>query len=333
MGPIAWITPHLRLDGLSGPVALLLLLRTAAVLVGSPRAARSPAALARELATLALSLGACAAPTPFAALGLGLAAMVAGWHPLAMPWLVAHLPLATVLLIRFAGPALPHLSPRAQAALAAAGVTLSLYGALSALAQTNLRRLIRALAISHAGLILGGISTGTVHAFAGAAVECLSSGLTLSGMAMTVAAIGARTGTVDVRALGGLVQKCGRMTAVFLLLGVASVGFPATLAFVSEDLLLHGLIDAHPLIAAAMLFSTALGGIAMFRGWQRAFLGPAHDVWRAVPDLLARERLALFGMVAAVLLTGIFPTHLVQAESDAAGRLLGPVPAHEASHR
>jgi NADH-quinone oxidoreductase subunit M len=326
MGPIDWI--GLRLDGLSGPVALLLLLRTAAVLVGSPRSARTAAVLARELITLALSLGACAAQTPVSAIGLGLAAAVAGWHPLALPWLVAHLPLGTLLLIRFAGPALPHLSDRAQAVLAAAGVLLSLYGALSALAQTNLRRLVRALAISHLGLILGGVSTGTVHAFAGASVECLSSGLTLSGMAMTVAAVGARTGTVDVRALGGLVQQCGRMTAVFLLLGVASVGFPATLAFVSEDLLLHGLIDAHPMIAAAMLFSTALGGIAMFRGWQRAFLGPTLDVWRAVPDLLGRERLALFGIVAAVMLTGIFPTHLVQAESEAVARILQPASLH-----
>ena len=250
-----------------------------------------------------------------------------------MPWLVAHLPLLTLLIIRFAGPAMPHLSPRGQVALAAAGVCLSLYGALSALAQTNLRRLVRALAISHVGLILGGISTGTVHAFAGASVECLSSGLTLSGMSMTVAAVGARTGTVDVRALGGLVRGCGRMTAVFLLLGVASVGFPATLAFVSEDLLLHGLIDAHPVVAAVMLFSTALGGIAMFRGWQRAFLGPTLDVWRAVPDLLARERLALFGIVAAVLLGGIFPTPLVKAESDAAERILQPRPSQEGSPR
>jgi NADH-quinone oxidoreductase subunit M len=329
MGPFDWISLHLRLDGLSGPIALLLALRAVAVLVGSPRSARSSTVLARELITLALSLGACAAQTPVAAVGLGLAAAVAGWHPLAMPWLVAHLPLMTLLLIRFVGPAVPHLPPAAQATLAAAGVTLSLYGALSALAQTNLRRLVRALAISHVGLILGGISTGTVHAYVGASVECLSSGLTLSGMAMIVASIGARTGTVDVRALGGLVRGCGRMTAVFLLLGVASVGFPATLAFVGEDLLLHGLIDAHPLLAAAMLFSTALGGIAMFRGWQRAFLGPSLDMWRRVPDLLARERLALFGIVAAVLLTGIFPTHLVQSESDAVGRILHAVPTYE----
>lgn len=329
MGPFDWLGLHLRLDGLSGPVALLLALRAVAVLVGAPRSARGSAVLARELTTLALSLVACAAQTPVAALGLGLAAAIAGRRPLAMPWLVAHLPLMTLLLIRYGGPALPHLSPGAQHLVAAAGVTLSLYGALSALAQTNLRRLVRSLAVSHAGLILGGLSTGTVHAFAGASVECLSSGLTLSGMAMTVAAIGARTGTVDVRALGGLVRGCGRMAAVFLLLGVGSVGFPATLAFVSEDLLLHGLIDAHPMLAAAMLFSSALGGIAMFRGWQRAFLGPSIDMWRAVPDLLARERLALFGIAAAVVLTGIFPTRLVASESDAVGRILHAAPTHE----
>lgn len=81
------------------------------------------------------------------------------------------------------------------------------------------------------------------------------------------------------------------------------------------------------------IFSTALGGIAMFRGLQRAFLGPAHDVWRAVPDLLVRERVALFGIVAAVVLTGIFPTHLVEAESDAVSHILQSATVAAESHQ
>jgi len=155
-----------------------------------------------------------------------------------------------------------------------------------------------------------------------------------TGLMRVVRAIEARTGTADMTRLGGLVRRGPRMAALFFLLGVASLGFPGSMSFVGEDLLLHGILGAHPLVALPLLLTTALNGITFLRAFQRTFLGtPAHghaSVLDTVEDLLPRERLAALALCVLAFLGGLFPGPLLRLREHEVSALVGP--AASAAH-
>ena len=134
-----------------------------------------------------------------------------------------------------------------------------------------------------------------------------------------IGSIYARTGTCDVRKLGGLVRTAPRMATGFLLLGVAAVGTPGTLGFVSEDLIVQGLLDHHSIAAVIVLITTALNGILLFLAFQRVFLGDRvgnSSTENSFPDLLPRERwvaVALFGLLLA---GGLVPAPLLAVRTS-----------------
>lgn len=219
------------------------------------------------------------------------------------------------LLVRVVMPLLPAQWSHAGPLLGVLGLCGALYGAVLALAQMDLRRMVGFLLVSQSGLLLAGLAMANVQSIAGALLQSVAVGLALTGLMLMVRAIEARTGTADLTRLGGLVRRVPRLAAFFFLLGFASLGFPGTLSFVGEDLLLHGILGAHPLVALPMLLATALNGITFLRAFQRTFLGtPPHGhapVLETVEDLLPRERWAALGLSLLLFLGGLMPGPLL----------------------
>jgi len=236
--------------------------------------------------------------------------------PFGMGVLLVNVHEGLYLLVRVVMPLLPTQWSHAGPLLGVLGLCGALYGAVLALAQVDLRRMVGFLVVSQSGLLLAGLSLANVQSLAGALLQSVAVGLALPGLMLVVRAIEARTGTTDVTRLGGLVRRAPRMAAFFFLLGFASLGFPGTMSFVGEDLLLHGILGFYPLVALPMLLATALNAIAVFRAFQRTFLGvPAHGRAPAldtVEDLLPRERWAALGFFALVLLGGLIPGPLLR---------------------
>jgi NADH-quinone oxidoreductase subunit M len=97
-------------------------------------------------------------------------------------------------------------------------------------------------------------------------------------------------------------------------LSAAAVGFPGTLGFVSEDLLVQGLLRTHGLAVAGLLIVTALNGILLYRAFKRTFLGPQSphpQVMRGMEDFLPRERWVSVALVVLLLLGGFAPAPLL----------------------
>ena len=236
--------------------------------------------------------------------------------PFGLGPLLVNVHMGVYLLVRVVMPLLPGEWNRASLPLLALGLAGALYGALLAVAQTDLRRMVGCFMVSQSGLLLAGLATGDRQSVTGVLVQSVAVGLALTGLQLVVRALEARTGTTDLTRLGGLVRQGPRMAAFFFLLGFGALGFPGTLSFVGEDLMLHGILDHHPLVALPMLLTTAINAITIFRAFQRTFLGaPAHGhapVLETVEDLLPRERWVALALLALVVLGGVMPGPLLR---------------------
>jgi len=230
---------------------------------------------------------------------------------------------ANYLVARVLLPLLPDVGPTALSLVADLGLVTAIWGGLLALAQRDLRRFVGALATSQAGLTLIGLATTNAEGLAGGLVYWVSSSLALTGLVLVATMVKARTGTTDIRRLGGIAQTMPRASAMFLVMGVAAIGLPGRLGFIGEDLLVHGVLDSYPWVAAVQLIATLLNGIAFFRIYTEAFVGKPRGV--KVPagrDLLPRERWAVAGLVVAMVAFGLSPRGIVHARDLAAEETL-----------
>lgn len=267
---------------------------------------------------------------------------VHGWVPLAFE----HGPPGAVLLFWAAQPGaymfarvLAPLSPGgdpARVLLAVLGLVTAVYAALLALAQTDLRRLVGFLATSHGGILLIGLATTNAEGIAGGTMLWLSASTAVTGLALITIALETRTGTTDMRRLGGLSRTLPRLAVCFLIFGLAAVGMPGMLGFVAEDMLFHGVLASYPLVAAVLLVATVLNGITVMRAYTRVFLGEPPPTGVVVPrgrELRPRERLAAAILAGLLLVLGLRPGALVSFQAGAADALAEPPAQVAPSHR
>lgn len=251
--------------------------------------------------------------------------------PYATGTLIATVPVPLYLFARVAVPLLPHGEAVARPVIIAFAVWSAFYGAVLANAQRGLRRMLGFIAVSHSGFALMGIATLNHESIHGALLESAASSLSLAGLLVLVRGLYARTGTSYTDELGGIAAQSPRMTVAFLIFAVASLGFPGTMTFVSEDLLFHGVLALHPGIATALLVTTAINAIALLRSFLRTFFGRPRRVTRDVPvdDLGARERVAVLALCALVIAGGLQPQRILDLR---AGYVRAQVAEHDAAH-
>jgi NADH-quinone oxidoreductase subunit M len=252
--------------------------------------------------------------------GWWLRALSARTRPVALLVWILHPGLLATLVLRPGGSLASACPGWAPEALAVLGIVGALWASLLALVQGQLWRLLGLLAVSQAGMQLAGAMALNETAGAGAFLIVGGKGVGLVALALGVAAIKARTGTATLEQLGGLHRTMGRTSALMLLAGVMAAGFPGSLAFVAEDLLMHGIFSVHPLLMLGVLVVTALNGMAVFRAWMRVCLGSGPSPGFEVPpgrDLRARELLGIGACVLLLFAQGLVPSLSVPAREPA----------------
>ena len=233
-------------------------------------------------------------------------------------------PIGLFLIARVSTPLFPALCAKAMPLILPLALFSSLYGAVLALSQNDLRRLLGYFWISQQGFLLVGMAAWNETSVSGALLHAISSVFCRVGMLLIAGAIAVRTGTTDIRLLGGLISRAPRMATGFLLLSAAAVGFPGTLGFVSEDLLVQGLLLTHGRVAATLLIVTALNAILLYRAYKRTFLGPLSphaQVMRGMEDFLPRERWVSVALVILLLLGGFAPAPLLAVRQSVVSAL------------
>jgi NADH-quinone oxidoreductase subunit M len=256
--------------------------------------------------------------------------------PIAITALLISTHLGAFLASRVMLPLLPEASARAFPWIADLALASAMYGSLLGLAQTDLRRMLGFVLTSQMGLVLVGVAEANRESLHGALLQMLALGLSSTSLLLSVSQLEVRAGTTDVRQLGGAAGRFPFLAGTFFVLGLTSIGFPGSLMFVSEDLLLHGLLASHPIEATGLLLVTALNGITIVRGFFLAFLGTSRRPFGlTVPDLSTRERFVAITIAAVLIATGLTPTPLLLARERVVAQLTrtlrdGAPAAHDA---
>src|SRR5262249_43173447 len=189
-------------------------------------------------------------------------------------------------------------------------VTLALigiiYGALVAMVQPNMKKLIAYSSISHLGFVVLGIFSFTSAGLNGAMFVMLAHGVSTGTLFMLAGIIHERRHTYEIRELGGLATPMPIYAALFLFMVLSSAGLPLLNGFVGEFLVLSGAFRARALYG--VLAATGVIWSACYLLWmyQRVFYGKVtHPENNSLPDLDKREKLALWPTAAAALRIGV----------------------------
>ncbi len=196
-------------------------------------------------------------------------------------------------------------------ALAIIGI---IYGALVAMVQPNLKKLVAYSSISHLGFVVLGIFSLTQIGTVGAVYVMLAHGVSTGALFMLVGIIHERRHTFEIAEFGGLATSMPVYATFFLFIVLSSVGLPLLNGFVGEFLVLTGAFHARALYG--VLAATGVIWSACYLLWmyQRVFFGELKsEVNRQLPDLSGRERAALWPAALAALAMGVVPVIWINA--------------------
>lgn len=221
-------------------------------------------------------------------------------------------------ILRFAMPLAPIAAVEFSWILSVIGAFTLIYGALIALQQTNLRRLLAYASISHVGLVMVGIASLNMQGFQGAVFQLLNFTLIASSLMLIAGFIHHRLGSTEAIHLGGLAKVMPKLTFFYFLFALASIGVPGTSGFPAELLMILGAISAHSVLGVAALSGAILGAAYMLSYTRRAFLGPIiHNDVKRVIDLQPREMILLLIPALLILGFGFYPDYVLNINQAA----------------
>jgi len=225
----------------------------------------------------------------------------------------------TVVLI------VPRASPEMLRTIALLALGTAVYGAGLALVQRSARRACGYLFMSQSALVMAGLDCTSVTALAGGLLVWLSAGLGFAGLARCVLVLEARRGRLDLTSYHGGYDRMPLLAISFLAMGLACTGFPGTLGFIGQELLVDGAVDVFPVMGFAVVIASALTGLAVLRMYFSLFCGrsdlPAHPSLRL--GLRPREAWTFVALVIALIGLGLAPRPLVDSRFDASDEILG----------
>ena len=233
--------------------------------------------------------------------------------PTQMTALLTGLKLGAFGIIRFAMPLAPSAAVQYSWVLGILGAITLIYGALIALRQTNLRRLLAYAGISHVGLVIVGIASLNMQGLQGAIFQLLNFTMVAGSLMLVAGFIQHRLGSTEAIHLGGLAKSMPRLSCFYFLFLLASIGLPGTCSFPAEFLLIVGAMLAHPSISIAALIGTVLSAAYMLSFTRRAWFGAVTRIdIKQVQDIRPRELTLLCASAVLIMAFGVFPNSVLK---------------------
>jgi len=232
-----------------------------------------------------------------------------------------------LLVAKFIVPVFPDTIRNLFPLLSDLALATALYVAIRSLSENEPRRLIAFLALSQSACILAGLESRTTEGITGALVHWIVVSVSTMGLFAVLRLLEVRFGeNLTAGTHLGLAGHAPRLAVFFLVFGLALVGMPGTRSFCSQDLLIHGTLQAHPQTGLLLPIAIALNAVSFFRLFTRLFLGKRRTGFTIIADALPREQWILAAGVLFVVLGGLFPNAIV-APRLAQAEATGP-PAH-----
>jgi NADH-quinone oxidoreductase subunit M len=197
----------------------------------------------------------------------------------------------------------------------------AIYAAGMAVIQREARRFFAYLFLSLSSLVLVGLELHTSLSLTASLCLWFSVILSMGGFGLTLGTLEARFGRLSLSDFHGLYEHAPTLAVCFLLTGLASVGFPGTLGFISTELLVDSAVEASPYVGIVVIAAGALNGIAVMRAYFLLFTGARH-VSTVSLGIGLRERVAVLSLSALILGGGLFPQPGVATRRRAAEEIL-----------
>jgi NADH-quinone oxidoreductase subunit M len=200
------------------------------------------------------------------------------------------------------------------------------YGALVALAQTDLKKLVAYSSISHMGFVMLGMVSMTEAGFSGAVLQMFNHGTITAMLFLLVGVVYDRAHHRDIDGFGGLTKVVPVYASITCVAFFAALGLPGFSGFISEALCFIGGFTSPTfgvqVISVIGTTGICLAAIYMLWTYQRMFLGPLNEKYADLPDCTVREKVTLFPLAVVVLLLGLFPSLILNYFNPTMNHLL-----------
>ena len=192
------------------------------------------------------------------------------------------------------------------------GTVNVVYGAISAMAQRDLKYVIGYSSVSHMGYVLMGIATLDPMGVGGAVLQMFSHGIMTALFFALVGVIYDRAHIRDIDDLEGLAKRMGVTTVFFAVAGLASLGMPGFSGFVAELLVFIGAFRTYPVMAVFGIFGAAITAVYILRLLSKVFFGPISEKWQRLPDATRLESVTTGSLALVLIVVGVYPTYFIK---------------------
>ncbi|ANW21887.1 NADH-quinone oxidoreductase subunit M [Streptomyces clavuligerus] len=231
----------------------------------------------------------------------------------------------TFAMLRFCLQLFPEASAWATPVILVLALVSIVYGALLAVGQRDIKRLIAYASISHFGFIVLGIFAMTSQGQSGATLYMVNHGISTAALMLVAGFLISRRGSRLIADYGGVQKVAPVLAGTFLIGGLATLSLPGLAPFVSEFLVLVGTFARYPVAGIVATSGIVLAALYTLVLYQRTMTGPVKDEVAKMPDLRARELAVVAPLIALLILLGVFPKPLTEIVDPAVEHTLSDV--------
>ncbi len=233
------------------------------------------------------------------------------------------LKMGTYGLVRFCLPLFPNAAHRSANCIIGLAVIGIIYGALVALVQPNMKKLVAYSSVSHLGFVVLGVFSFTQQGLDGAVYQMLNHGISTGALFLLVGYLYERRHSLEISAYGGVATPAPNLAIVFLITTLASIGLPMLNNFVGEYLVLQGAAFVNYPATVFAAIGVILSACYMLWLYQRAFYGKASEsLSHHMPDLNGREWAAILPLLLLMVWMGTYTQTFMPAISAQNTRIL-----------
>jgi NADH-quinone oxidoreductase subunit M len=233
------------------------------------------------------------------------------------------LKIGTFGFLRYSIPLFPDAAKTFAPMMMVLGVVGIFYGALVAIVQKDIKRLVAYTSIAHLGFIVLGLFAFTSQGEAGGILYMVNHGLSTGALFLIIGFLYERRHTRLISEYGGLNKVVPVLAATFLVAGLSSLALPGLNGFVSEFLVLLGTYSRHKAFGIVATFGIILAALYILIAYQRTMQGEVTvDANRRLTDLTMREKVVIGPILAVIVALGVFPAPALRVIEPAVDRVL-----------
>ncbi|MCT2592136.1 NADH-quinone oxidoreductase subunit M [Streptomyces sp. N2-109] len=235
----------------------------------------------------------------------------------------------TFAMLRFCLGLFPEASEWATPVVLVLALISIIYGALLAVGQRDIKRLIAYASISHFGFIILGIFAMTSQGQGGATLYMVNHGLSTAVLMLVAGFLISRRGSRLIADYGGVQKVAPVLAGSFLVGGLATLSLPGLAPFISEFLVLVGTFSRYPVIGIIAAATIVLAALYVLVLYQRTMTGPVKAGIEGMADLRVRELAVAAPLIALLIFLGVFPKPLTDIVNPAVEHTLSDVRQHD----